>query len=89
MPAEVCERLAVLEDAARTVSKIRSIVTEVADDGVRSACEVIKQGRYAAEDAINEAQLTVRRKPFETMGVVFAVGVLAGGVLGWMGSRRR
>jgi len=89
MPAEVCERPAVLEDAARTASKIRSMVTDVAEDKVRSARQAIQQGRYAAEDAVQEAKLTVRRRPLETLGVVFAVGVLAGGLLGWIGSRRR
>ena len=89
MPAEVCERPEVMEDAARAVAKIRNIVTDVAEDGVRSAGQAVQQGRYAAEDAINGVQLTVRRKPFESMGLVFAAGLLAGGFLGWIGTRRR
>lgn len=89
IPAEVCDRPDVIDDAARTVAKIRYIVTDAAEEGVRSARQAVQQGRYAVEDAIDGVHLTVRRKPFESMGLVFAAGLLAGGFLGWIGTRRR
>jgi len=74
MPAEVLEKPATVEDVAREVSKIRSIVTD--------AVEV-------AEDVIEEAQHAVKQRPLQAMGIAFAAGVLAGGFLAWIGFRCR
>jgi ElaB/YqjD/DUF883 family membrane-anchored ribosome-binding protein len=89
MPVDVLEKPATVEDAAREVSKIRSMVTDAVEDGVRSARQAIKHGRYAAEDVIEEAQHTVKQRPLQAMGIAFAAGVLAGGFLAWIGFRRR
>ena len=89
MPADVLEKPGTVEDALREVSKIRSIVTDAVDQGVRSASQAIRHGRYAAEDAIEEAKHTVKQKPLQAMGITFAAGVLAGGLLTWFGFRRR
>ena len=88
MPTDFLDKTPTVEDALREASKIKSIVTEAVEDGVRSAMKAIKQGRYAAEDVIQEAKHTVKQKPFQAMGVVFAVGVLTGALLDWIGSRR-
>jgi ElaB/YqjD/DUF883 family membrane-anchored ribosome-binding protein len=89
MPADILEKPATVEDVAREVSKIRSIVTDAVEDGVRSARQAIKHGRYAAEDVIEEAQHAVKQRPLQAMGIAFAAGVLAGGFLAWIGFRRR
>jgi ElaB/YqjD/DUF883 family membrane-anchored ribosome-binding protein len=77
-----------VEQALREVSRIKSVVTEAVEDGVKSAVKAIKQGRNAAEDAIGDARHTVRQRPFQAIGVVFGAGVLVGGLLAWLGSRR-
>ena len=64
------------------------MVTEAVEDGVKSAMKTIKQGRYAAEDMIGDARHTVRQRPFQAVGVVFAAGVLTGTLIGWLASRR-
>lgn len=89
MPVDVLEKPATVEDAARGVSRIRSMVTDAVEDGMRSARQAIKHGRYAAEDVIEEAQHTVKQRPLQAMGIAFAAGVLAGGFLAWIGFRRR
>ena len=89
MPADVLEKPATVEDALREVSKIRSMVTDAVEDSVRSANQVIRHGRYAAEDVIEEAKHTVKRRPLQALAIVFASGVLAGGLLTWIGLRRR
>jgi len=89
MPADILEKPATVEDVAREVSKIRSIVADAVEDGVRSARQAIKHGRYAAEDVIEEAQHAVKQRPLQAMGIAFAAGVLAGGFLAWIGFRRR
>lgn len=89
MLADVLEKPATVEDARREVAKIRSIVTDAVEDGVRSARQAIKHGRNAAEDVIEEAQHTVKQRPLQAMGLVFAAGVLAGSFLAWIEFRRR
>jgi ElaB/YqjD/DUF883 family membrane-anchored ribosome-binding protein len=89
MPADTLEKPATVEHALREVSKIRSIVNDAVEDGIRSANQAIRHGRYAAEDVIEEAKHTFKRKPLEVVGIVFAAGVLAGGLLTWIGFRRR
>jgi ElaB/YqjD/DUF883 family membrane-anchored ribosome-binding protein len=89
MPADVLEKTATAEDARREVSKVRSIITDAVEDGVRSANRAIRHGRYAAEDAIDQAEHKVKQSPFQAMGLVFAAGMLVGGLLGWIGFRRR
>ena len=79
---------ATVEDVLREVSKIKTTVTEAVDDGVKSAVRAIKQGRNAAEDAIDDARRSVKKNPLQSVGVVFAVGVLAGCVLSMFGRRR-
>ena len=89
MLANVSEKPATVENPLREVSKIRSMVTDAVEDGVRSASQAIRHGRYAAEDAIEEAKHTVKQRPFQATGTVFAAGVLAGTFLTWIGFRRR
>ena len=89
MPADILERPATVEDVAREVSKIRSIVTVAVEDGLRSVHEAIKHGRYAAEDVIEEAEHTVKQRPLEAMSIAFAAGLLLGGLVAWIGLRRR
>jgi ElaB/YqjD/DUF883 family membrane-anchored ribosome-binding protein len=82
------EMPATVEDVLREVSKIKTTVTEAVDDGVKSAVRAIKQGRNAAEDAIDDARRSVKKNPLQSVGVVFAVGVLVGCVVSLMGRRR-
>jgi ElaB/YqjD/DUF883 family membrane-anchored ribosome-binding protein len=89
MLANVLEKPATVESPLREVSKIRSMVTDVVEDRFRSASQAIRHGRYAAEDAIEEAKHTVKRRPLQAMGTAFAAGVLAGTFLTWIGFRRR
>lgn len=90
MPADLLENPAMVEDALHEVSKkIKSVVADAVEDGVRSASQAMKHGRYAAEDVIEEAQHTIKQRPLQAMGIVFHVGVLVGGILIWIGFRRR
>jgi len=89
MPADVLEKPVYAEDARREVCKIRSIVSDAVEDGVRSASRAVRHGRYAAEDVIDQAEHKIKQRPFESIGMLFATGVLLGGFLTWLGLRRR
>jgi ElaB/YqjD/DUF883 family membrane-anchored ribosome-binding protein len=88
MPTDFLGKQATVEDLLHEVSRIRSVVTEAVEDGVESAVKALKQGRHAAEDAIDDARHTIKQKPFQAMGVVFGAGVLVGGIIAWLSSRR-
>jgi len=89
MPAEVLEKPATAEEARREIPKIRSIVSDAMEDSMRSASRAIRHGRYAAEDLIDQAEHKVKQRPFQAIGIVFAAGVLVGGLATWIGFRRR
>ena len=79
---------ATMGDVLDEVSRIRTVVTDAVDDGFKSAVKAIRQGRTAAEDAIDDARRAVRKNPVQAVGVVFAAGMIAGFLAGWMTTRR-
>ncbi len=89
MQADVLKNMPTPDEARRQVSKVRSIVSEAVGDSVRSAGRVIKHGRLAAEDLIDEAEHRVKQQPFRSVGVAFGAGVVAGALLAWVGFSRR
>jgi len=86
---EILEKQVTVEDVLREVSKIRSVVRDAVDDGVRSALRTARQGREFAEDTVDDAKRAVRQNPLEAVGIVFAAGVVAGCLAAWIGLRRR
>ena len=89
MSSGLIDKQATVEDVIREVNRLKSVVTEAVDEGVQTAVKAIKRGRDAAEDVIDDARHTVKQKPLQSIGVVFAVGVLTGSLIGWISSRRR
>jgi len=88
MTPDVLEKTPSVEEVLREVSRIKTVVTDAVEDGVKSALKAIKQGRHAAEDVLDDARHTVKQRPFEAIGIVFAAGILTGAFLTWIGSRR-
>ena len=74
MPIDLLDRPATIDDVLREVSRIKSIVTDAVDDGVKSAIKAIKNSRHAAEDVLDEAEHAIKKRPFEAIGVFFAAG---------------
>jgi len=87
MTLDLSERTSV-EDVVREISRLRNVVTDAVEDGFETAVKTLRQGREAAEDAIDDARRTVRQRPFQAVGIVFAAGILTGAFLTWMSSRR-
>jgi hypothetical protein len=65
MAVEVLERHANVDEVLREVSRIKSIVTEAVEDGVKTALRTMKQGREATEDAIHDARHAIKRNPLQ------------------------
>lgn len=85
---DLLDKPATVDDVLREVSRFRAVVSDAVDDGVRSALRAIKQGRNAADDAIYDARRAVKQNPLQSMGIIFAAGVMAGALAAWLGSRR-
>jgi ElaB/YqjD/DUF883 family membrane-anchored ribosome-binding protein len=79
--AELFEKPASVDEVLREVSRIKSVVTEAVDDGVRSALRAAKQGREFAEDKVDDARRTIKRYPLQSAGIVFAAGILVGSLI--------
>jgi ElaB/YqjD/DUF883 family membrane-anchored ribosome-binding protein len=73
----------------REASRIKDMITEAVDDGVRSAMKTIKQSRRAAEDAVDDTRQAVKDNPLEAVGIAFAAGMLTGVLAAWIGMKRR
>jgi ElaB/YqjD/DUF883 family membrane-anchored ribosome-binding protein len=89
MPATLLEKAATLDDVLHEVSRIKTMVSEAVDDSVRSALRAARQGRNAAEDAIDDARHAVKKNPLQAVGVVFVSGALVGALSVWLGMRCR
>ena len=89
MPADFLDKAPSVDEVLREVSRLKSVVTEAVDEGFKTAMKTVKQGREAAEDAIDDSRRYVKQNPFEALGIIFAVGVLTGAVLTWANGRRR
>jgi len=89
MPAELLEKPGEAEVPALDVAKLKSIIADAVEDSLHAAAQVMKRGRHAAEDMVEDAKYTVKQKPFQTVGIAFAAGILTGGLLGWLVLRRR
>ena len=88
MATELLTKPATVDDVLREVSRMRTVISDAVDDGVRSALRAVDQGRDAAEDAIKDVKKAIHKNPLQSLGIVFAVGIVAGSLIAWLGSRR-
>jgi ElaB/YqjD/DUF883 family membrane-anchored ribosome-binding protein len=93
MAVDYLEKTATLDDVLREFSKIKSMVADAVDDGVRSAVRAMRKGRNAAEEAfedgVDSVKKAVRRNPLEAVGIAAAAVLVAGSVVAWLTLRRR
>lgn len=75
------ERIA---DSAHQASRATSAVADAIQDGVGVAKRAAKQGGDAAEEFLNDTTQRIQRHPVLTVATTFAVGFVAGAVIGWM-----
>ncbi len=82
------EKAPTIDEVVSGVSRIKSVVTDAVDDGIRSARKAAKQGKAFAQDTIHDARYAIKRKPLQSAGIVFAAGVLFGSFITWVVSPR-
>lgn len=73
---------------AEEFERLKGVITDAVEDGLRAARRTLKQGQEVAEEAFDEATHTVKKYPLQTVAVTFGVALAAGALLGWLASRR-
>ena len=86
--AEILEKPASVDEVLREVSRMRAMVTEAVEDGVKSALKAAKQGREFAEDTVHDARYAIKRNPLQAAAIVLAVGIAIGGLVTLMCAQR-
>lgn len=66
------------------VDEFKEKAAHALEDGITDAKRMIKRGRYAAEDLVEDTAHYIKRDPWRSVGTTFAVGFglgLAAGIL--------
>jgi ElaB/YqjD/DUF883 family membrane-anchored ribosome-binding protein len=88
METETLEKPTTVEDVICEASRIKGLLAEAMDEGVRQAARSLKRGRHAAEDAVEEARHRVKQYPFAAVGIALGAGLLLGGMIACLAARR-
>ena len=65
-----------------TVEKLKENASHVIEDGIADAKRMVKKGRYAAEDLVDDTAHYIKKDPFRSVGVTFGVGFGLGAIVG-------
>jgi ElaB/YqjD/DUF883 family membrane-anchored ribosome-binding protein len=75
-------------ESIRRLSRATSAMAEAIDEGVGVFKRAVKRSGDAAEELVDDTTQRIKRHPVEATATTFAVGVIVGGVIGWMISRK-
>ncbi len=70
--------------AGLKVEEIKEKVTHAIEDGMVDARRMVKRGRYAAEDLVEDTAHRIKKDPWASVGITFGVGVVFGATIGWL-----
>lgn len=79
------------EQAAESIRKLTratSAMADALDEGVNVIKHAVKRSGDVAEELMDDTTQRVKRHPVETMVMTFTLGVLVGGFIGWVMSRK-
>ncbi|HUB52673.1 MAG TPA: hypothetical protein VL986_11015 [Terracidiphilus sp.] len=79
--AELLEKPATVDEFLREIPRIKAMVTDAVEDGIKTALRKAKQGREFAEDAVHDARHAIKKNPLQAAGVVLAAGVVIGSLV--------
>ena len=73
-----------LAETALDVERLKIAATHAVEDKVAEAKRMIKKGRYAAEDMVDDTAHMIKHDPFRSVGITFGVGFGLGIFAGWL-----
>lgn len=89
MSKNVVERAAEhVTESAQRASRAASAIGDAIDDGVGVVRRAGKQGGDAAEEFLNDTTQRLQRHGALTIVTTFAIGIVAGTLIGWTMKRR-
>jgi ElaB/YqjD/DUF883 family membrane-anchored ribosome-binding protein len=74
-------------DLAGKPAEGKMLCEDFTENGKRKAERLIRKGREAAEDCLDETTHYVKHNPWQSVGIAAGVGVLAGWFCGWTCAR--
>ena len=75
-------------ESIRKLTRASSAMADAIDESTDVIKHAIKRSGDAAEKLLDDTTRRVKRHPVETMAVTFTLGVIVGGLIGWLVSRR-
>jgi hypothetical protein len=64
----------------------KKAVVSAVEDCVGAARRVVKRGRFAAEDLMDEAAHSIKQRPLQTVVLTFGLAFGAGALFAWVAS---
>ena len=75
-------------ESIHRLTRATSAMADAIDEGVGVIKRAVRRSGDVAEELMDDTTQRVKRHPAETMAVTFAFGVIVGGLIGWMVSRK-
>ncbi len=75
-------------ESIHKLSRATSAMADTIDEGTHIIKHAMKRSGDVAEQLLDDTMQRVRRHPVETMASTFVIGVVVGGFLGWLVSRK-
>ena len=75
-------------ESIRKLTRATSAMAEAIDEGVGAIKLAVKRSGDMAEEMMDDTTQRVKRHPVETMVATFSVGIIVGGLISWMVSRK-
>ena len=75
-------------ESIRKLTRATSAMAEAIDEGVGAIKLAVKRSGDLAEEMMDDTTPRVKRHPVETVVATFTLGLIVGGLIGWMASRK-
>lgn len=79
------------ERVARTelkVEELRKDASQAIEDGIESAKRIVKRGRHATEDFVDDTAHRIKRDPLRSVGITFGIAFGLGAIVGLLVTRK-
>ena len=75
-------------ESIRKLTRATSAMAEAIDEGVGAIKLAVKRSGDLAEEMMDDTTQRVKRHPVETVVATFTLGLIVGGLISWMVSRK-
>jgi len=75
-------------ESIRKLTRATTAMAEAIDEGVGAIKLAVKRSGDLAEEMMDDTTQRVKRHPVESVVATFTLGLIVGGLIGWMASRK-